>query len=108
MLHLIYSDESVRVYQLCGERLEERARIQCKSLDLHLLWHSDRLVATEYYEDTKSHAVIELDVNDSRLERRPELLSRYDNIRVSSWCAVDNGVAIFNCNTQELLHYLYD
>ena len=104
---ILYSDESVRLHRLCSERLEEPARIQWKSLDVYLLWQSDRLVATEYYEDTKSHAVFELVVNGSRLERRDELLSRYDNIRVSSWCAADNGVAIINCNTQELLHYHY-
>ena len=104
---ILYSDESVRLHRLCSERLEEPARIQWKSLDVYLLWQSDLLFATEYYEDTKSHAVFELVVNGSRLERRDELLSRYDNIRVSSWCAVDNGVAIINCNTQELLHYHY-
>ena len=97
-------DNSVRVHRLRGDRLEELARIQLKDPN-DLLWLADRLlVADSHYN---SHAVIELEVSDTRLQRRRELIATSENIQVFRMCAVNDGLAIFDYNTRDILHYSF-
>ena len=67
-------DNSVRVHRLGGDRLEELARIQLKNPQ-SLLWLADRLLVADYDDEKKSSSVIELEVSDTRLERRRELIA---------------------------------
>ena len=82
-------DNSVRVHRLRGDRLEELARIQLKQ-PLYLLWLTDRLLVKD------SNAVIELEVSDTRLERRRELIATSEKISVSRLCVVNDELAIFD------------
>ena len=82
-------DNSVRVHRLRGDRLEELARIKLKNPE-YLLRLADRLLVAD------SNAVIELEVSDTRLERRRELIATSENINVYRLCAVNDGVAIFD------------
>ena len=100
------SDNSVRVHRLRGDRLEELARILLKQ-PRFLLWLADRLLVTEYDREKQSHAVIELEVSDTRLERRRELIATSENIRVYRLCAVNDGVAIFDLKSRDILHYSF-
>ena len=100
------ADNSVRVHRLRGDRLEELARIQLKS-PRYLLWLADRLLVADSDEEKQSHAVIELEVSDTRLERRRELIATSENIRVQRLCAVNDGLAIFDYNTRDIKHYLF-
>ena len=61
-------DNSVRVHRLRGDRLEELARIQLKE-PYELLWLADRLLVAD------RDAVSELEVSDTRLKRRRELIA---------------------------------
>ena len=94
------ADNSVRVHRLRGDRLEELARIQLKE-PFYLLWLADRLLVAY------SHAVIELEVSDTRLERRSELIATSENINVWRLCAVNDGVTIIDYKTKDILHYSF-
>ena len=74
---------------------------------VRLLWLADRLLVADYDREKDSHAVIELEVSDTRLERRRELIATSENIRVSSLCAVNDGVAIFDFKSKDILHYSF-
>ena len=102
----LYTDHSVRVHRLHGDRLEELTRIQLK-YPSRLLWLADRLLVVDYYSEKKSHAVIELEVSDTRLERRRELIATSEIIEVSRLCAVNDGVAIFDLKSRDILHYSF-
>ena len=96
-------DNSVLVHRLRGDRLEELARIQLKEPQL-LLWLADRLLVADFDENKNSHAVIELEVSDTRLE---QLIATSDNIYVRSLCAVNDGLEIFDNNSKNILHYSF-
>ena len=97
-------DNSVRVHRLRGDRLEELARIQLKQPhDLLLL--ADRLFVADFDEKKNSHAVIELEVRDTRLERRRKLIATSEKIIVSRWCKINDGLAIIEENSKDILHY---
>ena len=96
-------DNSVRVHRLCDDRLEELARIQFNLPD-KLLWIADRLLVADYDSEKHSHAVIELEVSDTRLERRRELIATSENIRVRRLCAMNNGLAIFDWHSKDILY----
>ena len=98
------SDESVRLHRLRGDRLEELARIQLMS-PYKLLWLAGRLVVADFDENKKSYAVIELEVNDTRLERRRQLIATSENLNVWRLCAVNDGLAIIDDNNRDILHY---
>ena len=106
LVAMSYADKSVRVHRLRGDRLEELARIQLKAPN-RLLWLADRLIVAD--SDEKSHAVIELEVSDTRLERRRELIATSENIHVSSLCAVIDGLAICDYTgiSKDILHYSF-
>ena len=106
LVAMSYEDKSVRVHRMLGDRLEELARIQLKWPD-KLLWLTDRLLVADFDEEKQSHAVIELEVSDTRLERRRELITTSENIRVSRLCAVKDGLAIFDVNSRDILHYSF-
>ena len=98
------SDKSVRLHLLRGDLLEELARIQLKH-PTQLLWLADRLLVADFDKEKKAHAVIELEVSDTRLERRRELIDTSENIRDGRLCAVNDGVAIFN--SREILLFSF-
>ena len=100
-----YTDKSVRVHRLRGDQLEELARIQLKWPD-RLFWLADRLLVTDFDRE-ESHAVIELEVSDTRLERRRELIAASENIYAFRLCAVNDGLAIFDDNSKDILHYSF-
>ena len=105
LVAISYYNHSVRVHRLRGDRLEELARIQLKKPKF-LLWLADRLLVADYDEEKKSNAVIELEVSDTRLERRRKLIATSENINVNNWCAVNNGFAILDEN-EYILHYSF-
>ena len=105
LVAMSYEDNSVRVHRLIGHRLEELARIQLKCPDI-LLWLDDRLLVAEYHHK-KSHAVIELEVSDTRLERRRKLIATSEKISVWRFCVVNDGFAKFNYKTCDILHYSF-
>ena len=106
LVAMSYEDKSVRVHRMRGDRLEELARIQLKWPD-RLLWLADRLLVADYDYDKKSDAVIELEMSDMRLERRRELIATSENIRVSSLCALNDGIAILDRKSKDILHYSF-
>ena len=101
-----YDDKSVRVHRLRGDRLEELSRIQLKCPNL-LLWLADRLFVADLDREKQSHAVIELEVSDMRLERRRELIATSENIDVKRLCAMNDGFAIFDYKSKDILHYTF-
>ena len=103
----LYTDQSVRVHRLRGDRLEELARIQLKSSG-RLLWLADRLLVADFDRENQSDVVIELEVSDKRLERRRELIATSEKIDVHIFCAVNDGLAIFDENSKDILHYSFD
>ena len=98
------SDNSVRLHRLRGDRLEELARIQLKS-PCYLLWLTDRLLVAERGIETHTDAVIELEVSDTRLERRSELIATSKNIMGSRLCAVNDELAIYDDESKDILLY---
>ena len=96
----------VRVHRLSGDRLEELAHIQLDEPH-KLVWLADRLIVSDFGYEKQSNAVIELEVSDTRLERRRELIATSDNIRVRRLCAVNDGLAIFDDNSRDILHYSF-
>ena len=106
LVAMSYRDQSVRVHRLLGDGLEELARIQLKTSD-RLLWLADRLLVADYDSEKQYDAVIELEVSGTRLERRRELIATSEKIRVSRLCAVNDGLAIFDLNSKDILHYSF-
>ena len=100
------SDNSVLVHRLRGDQLEELARIQLKE-PWRLLLLADRLLVADYEREKKSHAVVELKVNDTRLERRRKLIATSENIEVYRMCAMNNGIAIVDNKSKDILHYSF-
>ena len=95
----IEKDQSVRVYRLRDERLlEELARTHLEA-PRHLLWLADRLLVAERNGD----AVAELAVSGARIERRRQLIAADERIHVCEWCAVDDGLAIVDLYSKDLL-----
>ena len=101
-----YTDQSVRVHRLRGDRLEELARIQLKG-PYRLLWLADRLLVADFDREKQSHAVIEIKLSDTLLERRRELIAASENIGVRSLCAVNDGLAIFDYKSKDIQHYSF-
>ena len=104
LVAISYEDQWVRVHRLCGDRLEELARIQLKCPQ-RILWLADRLFVADFEREKLLHAVIELEVSDTRLERRRELIATSENIDVRSLCAVNDGLTIFDAKSKDILHY---
>ena len=91
------ADNSVRLHLLRGDRLEELTRIQLTN-QYYLLWLADRLLVSNYDE------VIELEVIDTRLGRRRELIATSEYIHVSRLIAVNDELAIVDQNNNILLY----
>ena len=106
LVAMCYFDHSVRVHRLLGDELQELAHIQLKAPN-NLLWLADRLLVADFDNHKNSLAVIELELSDTRLERRGELIAISEQIRVSSLCAVKDGLAIFDLNSRDILHYSF-
>ena len=101
-----YKDQSVRVHRLLDDRLEELAFISMKN-PYKLLWLADRLLVADIDDENESHAVIELVVSYTRLERSRELIASSDNSNVKRLCAVNDGLAIFDDKSKDILHYSF-
>ena len=101
-----FPDKSVRVHRLRDVQLEVLARIQL-NCPHDLLWVADRLLVADFDENKKSHAVIELEVSETRLERCRKLLATSENINVRRLCAVKDGLAIFDLNSRDILQLVY-
>ena len=97
-------DKSVRVLRLRGHWLEELARIRLK-WPTRLLWFADRLIVSEWDDDKESHAVIELEVSDTRLERRRKLIAISEKIWVWRWCVMKDGLAIFDYKSKHIVQH---
>ena len=106
LVAISYEDKSVRVHRLREDRLEELARMQLMS-PYKLLWLADWLLVADFDREKQSHAVIVLEVSDTRLERRCELIATSEKIDLSRFCAVKDGLAIFDTNSKDILHYSF-
>lgn len=93
------SIDELRVYRQRGDRLEELTRTQLQRPE-EVLWIADRLLVTE------QNAVAELEVSGTRLERRSKVFTSEERIHVSMWCAVENGLAIFDGYSKNILYYM--
>ena len=96
----------MRVHRLRGDRLEELARTRLECPD-KFLWLADRLLIADFDREKQLHAVIELEVSDTRLERRRELIATSENIDVKRLCAMNDGHAIFDWNSSDIVHYSF-
>ena len=99
-------EDSVSVNRLCGDHLKEISRIQ--SSDCNVLSLADRLLVSESNASTNSYVIVELVLNGTILERRRELDLTRTHIDLECWCAVDNELAIFDSNSQQLVLYWFD
>ena len=100
--------QTIRVHRLDGDQLVELSRIHVNNQPCDVLWLADRLLVTDWIQwnaDKQSHSVLELNWRDGQLERSRELIQYSDSINVWCWCAVDNGLAIYDENNKELVHY---
>lgn len=95
------SDKSVRVHRLRGDRLELVTRLKMNE-PKYLLWYSERLLVAE---GENQDTVTELELIGERLKRTREFISPEEHTEVRRWCAIDNGVAIFNQTTGEIVLY---
>ena len=100
LVALSCDDQSVRVNRLNGTQLDELARIKLNK-PLQLLWLADRLLVTE----NNSKTVIWLEVGDSLTTHRCELIAESE-IEIASWCAVDEGMVIFDYKPKTLLYFV--
>ena len=98
------TDLSVRLHRLLDDRLEELAHILINN-PVDLLWLSDRLVVSDLDDNMGSHAIIELEVTGTGLERRRELISSSENINENSWSLADDGIVMFDDNSKDIFHY---
>lgn len=94
----------VRMHRLLGDRLDLIARIEMQRPE-RLLWFSDRLFAVGLHSDSNTNSVTKLEVNGTQLKRRHLLFDFDERIRVDSWCAVDDWLAIFDSFSRDILHY---
>ena len=100
------NDQSVCVHRLDGDQLVELACIRLESPD-RLLWLTDRLLVADFDREKQSHSVIELKLSDTRLERHRKLIATNENINVQRWCAENDGLAIFDLNSKDILHFSF-
>lgn len=105
LVAMSYNDNSVRLHRLRGDRLLEELALATLQIPILLLWLADRLLVTESHRDTNSYSVTELEVNGARLERRVQLIGPDEGIGVFRWCAVDDGLAIFDGKSKDILLY---
>lgn len=101
------NENEVRVHRLVDDLLEELANIKLQG-SAHLLWLAERLIATEWYKETETNSVTELQLNGAQLEQCRQLIAPSGNIKVSRWCPVDDGLAIFEWNSRAILHFKFD
>ena len=97
---MFYGDQTVRVYRLVDDQLEELTRIRLEK-PFRLLWVAARLLVGA----REPGGVIELEMRGNQLERCGELISDTSDISVYSWCPLDDGLAMFNKVSNMLLLY---
>ena len=110
LVAMSYKDKSVRVHRLIGDRLEKLACIELACNEIKLLWldsfDADLLIVSDWDDDKHSHAVVELELSGSRLERRSELIASSEKINVRTWCAMDDFLVIVD-SIGDLLDYSF-
>ena len=107
LVAMAYStDKSVRLHLLLGVILVELARIQLK-MPTRLLWLADRLLVADWDCEKQLDAIIELVWSKTGLERGRELIATNEHIIVRRWCAVVDGLAIFDENSKDILLYSF-
>ena len=97
------TEKWVRVYRLLCDRLEELACIRFKINEpCALLWFDERtlLVATQ---NADSSAIIALEVVDTQLKRS----RTFNPCNVYRWCAMNNGLAIVEFPSKDLLIFSF-
>lgn len=109
LVAMSFYDDSLRVHRLRGATLEELAQMQCNKPD-EVLWLSNqRLVATEHSTSRRAHIVNELEFEESRsgarLEQKRVLFDHKERVEVRSWCAIRDGLLIFDRNSRNLQNY---
>ena len=101
LVALRYEDMSMRVHRLRDDRLEELARNQLRCTG-QFLWLGNRLLVVDGDRDEPSHAVLELEMSGTRLERSRELIPASENNKVHKWCAMDDGLLIFEGKSRDI------
>lgn len=95
---------SVLVHRLRGDQLEAVATHNQLHTPYYLLWLTDRLLITEYNKENKCNSVTEI---SSQVDRHRQPIAADERIRVFSWCAVHDGIAIFDQNSKDILIYKF-
>lgn len=102
----------VRLYRLHSDRpLEKLARVKLAHI-WEVMWlNANLLLAAKMYKnneaDEGAHAVVELKWNGTQLEYSRELIANSDHNRVICMCAVNDGFALFDTNSNSILHYSF-
>ena len=97
------TDKWVRVYRLLGDWLEELAYIRFKKKEpCALLWLDDRILLVET-KNADSSAIIALEFVGTQLLRRHE----FNSCNVYRWCTANNGIAIVEIPSKDLLHFSF-
>lgn len=99
-------DKSVLVYRLIGERLEKVTQKHFEE-PWNVLWLADHLLVEDiHYKDGQSvHNIVQLELKGTQLIRRRELISAKDEVQVGGWCVVNNGLAIYDFKSKNILFY---
>ena len=106
LVAMSYEDQSVHVHRLVGDKLEELTSTLMNN-PYKLLWLADRLIVPELEEHNESHTVSMLQMSGTGLERLRKLISTSENILGESWCVVNDGFAIFDLNSKDILLYSF-
>lgn len=110
LVAMSYSHKNeVRVHRLSGDTLEEIARTRVKN-PRELEWLSDRVIATELHQEVPpngANSVTELEVVDTQLDRSSQLFAPDEGFYVQRWCALNDGLAITNEYTKDILIYKF-
>lgn len=102
-LSYVHSNE-VRVYRLLGTELKIQASAQVQN-PRHVLWVADRLLIDEWHDESRSHSVYEMELSETQLVRKRELIPASEKVNVYSWCAVGDDLAIFEFVSKAISHY---
>ena len=100
-----FTDQSVRVYRLRGDQLEELSRIQL-NYPRGVLWLADRFLVTDWDNEKKSLDKKELEMIGTRFTSC-KLIATSEKIVAYRWCAVDDALAMFDWNSKDLTTHLF-
>ena len=107
LVAMSFYDQSVRIHRLREHQLMELTRFHINSPD-KLQWIDYRLLVAS---GPQSDTIFELDMSGTQCERwimsdrLKEVIARI--FVINSWCAVDDGLAVFDGNSGRLMHYQF-